>query len=331
MQEMTRYNKMDFISHPASATRDEKIEIFEQALEQHPERLIDIAYWLVSFLQYDIEHHHRCIELGQKVISATDNPDTQAEMHYVMGNSYYDTMHNIESGKNHYLLAHKLSPDHDSVLSALISIAIEQHDFDKGAQWALHLISIHPNSPNGYNQLGDVHFAAKNIEQAIEAYQRVLAMAPNNHNALYGMGRCYAQEQQHQKALKYFLSAWECIDPPNPSYAYCAGLCYQNIDDPYRALMWYTKALERWPTFPEALNNMAAVSQELSNGWEEAVPYLHKAVELNKEAVSKEMRPIYRNLWAYYKNILDHEKAEYYQRLHYKCMGLEDLLDWDID
>jgi hypothetical protein len=41
------------------------------------------------------------------------------------------------------------------------------------------------------------------------------------------------------------------------------------------------------------------------------------------------MRPVYRNLWAYHKQILDEEKAKYYHRLNLRCLGLDgDLFDF---
>jgi tetratricopeptide (TPR) repeat protein len=96
------------------------------------------------------------------------------------------------------------------------------------------------------------------------------------------------------------------------------------MDDPYRAMKWYTKCLDIEPSYPNALNNMAVLSLELTNGWEEAVPYLLKAVELSNEAINPEMRVVYRNLWAYHTQILDTEKAAYYQHLNYRCLGFDD-------
>jgi len=69
---------------------------------------------------------------------------------------------------------------------------------------------------------------------------------------------------------------------------------------------------------------MAVLQLDLDNGWSEAVPYLLKAVELSGEVINKSMRIVYRNLWAYYTQILDEEKAEYYHRLNYKCLGFDD-------
>jgi hypothetical protein len=41
------------------------------------------------------------------------------------------------------------------------------------------------------------------------------------------------------------------------------------------------------------------------------------------------MRPVYRNLWAYHKQILDEEKAKCYHRLNLRCLGLDgDLFDF---
>jgi hypothetical protein len=68
---------------------------------------------------------------------------------------------------------------------------------------------------------------------------------------------------------------------------------------------------------------MAVISMELSNGWEEAVPYLLKAVELSNESLSPSMKVVYRNLWAYYTQTLDHEKAQYYSSLVLQCMGFD--------
>jgi len=89
-------------------------------------------------------------------------------------------------------------------------------------------------------------------------------------------------------------------------------------------MKWYAKALDIDPANPNALNNMAVLNLELINTWDEALPYLYKAVELANEATTPEMRIVYRNLWAYHTQILDHEKAEYYRHLMMNCLGFDD-------
>jgi len=130
--------------------------------------------------------------------------------------------------------------------------------------------------------------------------------------------------EQWELAKDAYIEAFNHCHYPELLYAYGAGYCYHNLDDPYRAMQWYGKALEIDPSYPNALNNMAVLQLDLDNGWSEAVPYLLKAVELSGEVINKSMRIVYRNLWAYYTQILDEEKAEYYHRLNYKCLGFDD-------
>lgn len=106
------------------------------------------------------------------------------------------------------------------------------------------------------------HFKrAENPELAGEAaYRARLAAAPEDFQALVSLGNLHYDRGQYAEAIFYYERAL-AINPDDVNVLVDTGTAYfyRQPSDPDRALEYYQRALERAPTFPNALFNKGVV------------------------------------------------------------------------
>ncbi|MBP9151023.1 MAG: tetratricopeptide repeat protein [Flavobacteriales bacterium] len=324
MGEMSQYAGLPYLKHDDAMPMIEQVCLFEQALTDHPEDELKILRFLVPFSSMVKEKLDSCLEWADRLVQLAETEHDKSEALYWRAAILFEDRRNVAEAEAIFLQIIEKQPDHDGVLEQLFQVYMSTKQYDKAMQWAEAMYQLEGAEHCGLLNKGEVLLAQDRVDEALAAYKAILPLDTHLSYAYFGMASCYVELEQWELAKDAFIEAFERCHHPHELYAYGAGLCYQNMDDPYRAMQWYGKSLEIDPSFPNALNNMAVLQLDLENGWREAVPYLLKAVELSGEAINQQMRIVYRNLWAYYKQILDEEKAEYYHRLNYKCLGFDD-------
>lgn len=296
----------------------------EMALINHPEDELKILRFLVPYAYRSKPHRKKCLVHADRLLKVAKGQEDKEHALYFRALVLFEERIDLDEAESIFIKLIENDPQHDNAYNQLIQLYLDKNEQDKALNYAVQMSEQEGLKEIGLGQMGDVLLFMERPTQALEAYLEVLRYQEDSYFSLHGAAKSYLALEDYSNALEHFERAHQECHYEEPLNPYGVGLCYQHLDDPYRAMKWYTIALSLDPMMPEALNNMATLEHQLNNGWEQAVPYLLKAVELSNEAISKEMQPIYRNLWAYYTNILDHDKAEYYQRLNYKCLGLDD-------
>ncbi|MCF8464828.1 MAG: hypothetical protein K9G41_08300 [Flavobacteriales bacterium] len=324
MEDMCQFSGLPYLRYPCSMPFSEQLNMIENALAQHPEDELRLLRLLVSYSVSVPQRHDSTLEWAHRILQLTNNPEYKIDALLARATVLWQDRRNVEEAENIFIKVHALDPDYQQPYENLVDIYLQQKEFNKALHWA-QLMSVQEDMEHiGFRLKGEVLQKMERLEEAKAAYQEVIQMDLYPTKSYEGLARCYLAEENWALAKDALVQASERCHYPEVVYPYGVGLCYQNMDDPYRAMKWYIKALDIDPSYPNALNNMAVLQVQLENGWEEAVPYLLKAVELSGEAINDSMRIIYRNLWAHYKRTLNHEKAEYYHRLNYKCLGFDD-------
>ena len=325
MAGVIRVNGLPNVSFPMGSSISDQVNILEQALIDYPEDEAKILNIILPYLSCVQEKYDVCIELADRLLALSEDPTHKAEALLAKASILWERRADIKTAEKLLIEVHAIDPTYQQPYEILCEIYREQKEYTKALHWANLMIQQEDGMDEiGLQITGDILVELNRTDDAIEAYKQVISLNENAATAYYGLGGCYAHQEKFELARDASIAAFEKCHYPESLYAYSAAYCYQCLDDPYRAMQWYNKALDIEPNFPDALNNMAALLLELNNGWDKALPYLLKAVELSGEAINPSMRLIYRNLWAYYSQILDKEKAEYYKRLNLKCTGLDD-------
>lgn len=324
MEEMFQINGLPYLKYSLTMPYSERLNMFEKALADHPEDELKLLRLLVTYSTFVPERRDSTLEWADRFLQLATEPQDKAEALLARATVLWEDRSNVEEAEKLFIAAHALDPDYQDSYQKLVDIYLYQNKPEKALHWA-ELMSVQEDMEHiGFQLKGEVLQQMERIEEAMAAFQEVIRMDLYPTKSFEGLAMCHVAQENWELAKDAFIQASERCHYPEVVYPYGAGLCYQNMDDPYRAMKWYLKALDIEPAYPSALNNLAVLQIELDNGWDEAIPYLLKAVELSGEAINKDMRLIYRNLWAYYKQRLDHEKAEYYHRLNYRCCGFDD-------
>ena len=144
--------------------------------------------------------------------------------------------------------------------------------------WA-DTVTRNPDCWMGYNNLGHALLQKGQVDEALEQFQKSLALFPNFVEAHSNLGAALFQKGHVDDAVAHYKKALEI----NPNYAqanYNLGLVLfekGQVDD---AIAHYRKAVEMNPYYPEAHNNLG--NALLRKGeLDEALEQFQKALEIN--------------------------------------------------
>jgi tetratricopeptide (TPR) repeat protein len=98
------------------------------------------------------------------------------------------------------------------------------------------------------------------IEQAIEAYRKVLALNPDAAGALVNLGTIFYRQHRFAEAEEYYKEAIEA-DPQYPLAQFNLGNLYDEQGRSPEAFQYYRHALELNPNYADAHFNLALLSE----------------------------------------------------------------------
>ncbi len=134
----------------------------------------------------------------------------------------------------------------ESALEGLISAYIAVKDFDSARKTADVLLQRNSRSANAHDQLGYMHCINKEFREAIDEYEKTVAIDPRMYWIYTDMVAAYAELGDLGNALKNALKSVEV----NPYYApghYEAGLIYRKVGKIKEAVKELGKAVELAP------------------------------------------------------------------------------------
>jgi len=321
---MINLNGLPYLNFPANTSWDEMISMLEHALPEHPEDELQILMRMLPLTSIVKGREELRLRTADRVLQLCTDPEGRAEAMIARADVLHEQGKDIEEVVALYTEAQSLDPEVQDPYERLFEIYTKRREHEKALHWARLMVAQDEMDHIGLAMVGKALTELGRIPEAMETFETCIKANPKSAVAFCGLANCHLLEGRYEEACTGFIHAFEQCHYPEPLYAYGAGYAYQQNDDPYRAMKWYAKALDIEPSHPDALNNMAVLNLELSNTWDEALPYLLKAVELSNAAITPSMRIVYRNLWAYHTQILDHEKAEYYRHLMMNCIGFDD-------
>ena len=131
------------------------------------------------------------------------------------------------------------------------------------------------------NKNGLSFFKQKRFQEAEEAFQKAIQIAPNYAEAHNYLGMVYADQKRFQEAEEAFQKAIQIA----PNYAEAhnyLGMVYANTEKCEKAIEEYKKAVRIKPDYADAYSNLAAAYINLKLYYE-AVDACHKALQGNEE------------------------------------------------
>jgi len=117
-----------------------------------------------------------------------------------------------------------------------------------------NLVATDPNNHGAWVQLGHAYFDTNQPVKAIEAYNKALAIDPNDPDILTDQGVMFRRLGWFDRAVENFVKANK-LDPSHAQSLYNLGIVYRyDLNDPEKARQAWTRYLEINPSGPGSDN-----------------------------------------------------------------------------
>jgi len=142
-------------------------------------------------------------------------------------------------------------------------------------------LAIKPDYTVAYNNMGNALQDQGNLEEAIEAYNKALAIKPDYAEAHNNMGNAFKQQGKLEEAIEAYNKALAIKSDYAVTYSNI-GVTLQRQGKPEEAIEAYKKALAIKPDYADAYNNMGVTLQGQGK-LEEAVEAYKKALVIKPD------------------------------------------------
>ena len=143
------------------------------------------------------------------------------------------------------------------------------------------VIAIQPNNADAYNNMGNVLKDQGKLEEAIESYQHALTLKPDHADAYNNMGTALKNKGKLEEAIRAYIKAIE-IKPDFAEAHNNMGNVRKDEGKLEEALEAYTKALALKPDYVEAYSNLGTTLQDQGK-LQEAIDAYNKALFLKPD------------------------------------------------
>lgn len=143
-----------------------------------------------------------------------------------------------------------------------------------------------PQDLKSWKTLAEAQARAARIDSSyrsasLSSYRHVLELAPNDLDALRGVGNVYYDFEEFDKAIEYY-QRYLTLNPEEASVRTDMGTMYLYRNDPDRAIAEYQTVIAKKPDFFQAYFNLGIAYQEKGDA-NKARDFLNKAKSLTTE------------------------------------------------
>lgn len=132
--------------------------------------------------------------------------------------------------------------DHDSLY--LLGVAYEKNkDLEDAMNTYQKVIESQPDHVKAHYRVGFICLRKREFEEAIAAFEKALSLEPGSADILFRLGQAYDRLQKHERAVSLFNRAVEIDEEHLPSYKNMA-LAYDSMNKHKEALACLKRALE---------------------------------------------------------------------------------------
>jgi len=156
--------------------------------------------------------------------------------------------------------------------------------------------------PQDYASLGRRKLNQKDYQGAVDDFSQVLAINPNNFDALLGRAEAYYWQRDFEAAINDYDLLLQQNDN-NATYFFNRGTANAFLENYEEAIADYNEAIRLDPEYANAYNNRGNNYNDLKE-YEKAIADLNEAIRLDPEHANA-----YNNRGISYKNLKEYEKA----------------------
>jgi tetratricopeptide (TPR) repeat protein/MinD-like ATPase involved in chromosome partitioning or flagellar assembly len=143
-------------------------------------------------------------------------------------------------------------------------------------------LAIEPNNYGAWYNLGNAYLNQEQLDAAIQAYQEAITGKAEFHEAWHNLGSAWYKQRQFDQAVTAYIRTLK-VKPDKYEAWYNLGKAYYQQDETSRAVDAYQEALKIKPDFHKAWNNLGIAYYKLEQ-LEKAIQAYKKAVETKPDA-----------------------------------------------
>jgi len=308
---------------PAKTYIERSLANYRTALEEHPEDKVHLMHSILVFMF--AEDPDEIIRYALELFELDDKKEYTDDIYISLARAY-TTKNDINQAIEYYRKILAYDPACEEIIMDLADLYEKQKDIDSALSVYDYLDNdkIDGGKEEMYRIKGTLYYNRKEWDKALECYRGAYEISAENSDGwiIESLGETYWQMKDYKESITWFKKALE-MNPQSSNAHYGIGLCYQNTDDPYRALHHYSEAIKIKPDFTEAYNNIATISINEEGDIKKGIEILNKALENNTNKDSLTL--IYQNLSRVYHRTLQYDLADKYKKEFIKSLGLEGL------
>ena len=308
---------------PAGTYIERQLANLQSALVEHPEDKVPLMHQILVYMF--CKDPDEIIRYAFELLEADVEMEYTDEIYFVLARAYTDK-NDINQAIECYRKIIAIDPGSSEVIYDLAALYEKQKDIDAALSVYDYLDNekIDGGKEDMYRFKGTLYYNRKEWNKALDCYQKAYELSTDASDVwiIESLGETYWQMKNYKESTIWFKKALE-INPQSSNAHYGLGLCYQNTDDPYRAMHHYSEAIKIKPDFTEAYNNIATISINEEGDLKKGIEILNKALENNTNKDSLTL--IYQNLSRIYHRTYQYDLAKYYKKEFIKSVGLEGL------
>lgn len=158
--------------------------------------------------------------------------------------------------------------------------AEERGDAQTCGHFMEKVVALDPENPEALYALGLAYEKIREPDKARDCYRRVLKLQAKHAKARFRIGMLLLRKQEFKAAIKAFETARK-QEPRSTDIHFRLGQAYDRIQEHEKAISHFNKAVEIDPEFLPAYKNMA-LTYDSMNKHKQALACLKRALELEE-------------------------------------------------
>lgn len=181
----------------------------------------------------------------------------------------------------------------------------------EGGRNSIYMKSLNKRQSLGcfFNNLGNVYSEIGDVNTAMLALERAVAINPTLSESRANLGNIYLQKNRVNDAIRQYRAALD-LNPGDPKTHNNLGNAYLAIDELNAAASAYRQAIQLDPNFVDAYRNMALLLTKQEQ-YSQAMAQLNRALAINSEnaQIYNQRGELYCRMEEYNKGLVQFRKA----------------------
>ncbi len=250
------------------------------------ESCMESTDFLVCCAKYysNLGNPRRAIEYCEKALKLEEE---QNFLHNFIADEHVN-LQDPFSALKHYKLALTFDPNDEYSFENCLVCLNELKKYDEAVEFMNSYLDRFPFSETAWYEYGQFFFNRKNYEEAIKAFDYLLAINSGSVNVYGNKAACLEALGKYDEAIKVYHEMLEVEFTKAFTY-YKIGLCYRELKQPVQALAAFQKSMVEDPQFYQSMMEQSYIYEEMG-GMKEALHFAKEATALNENNLDYQKR-----------------------------------------